>query len=33
MLEIPRARSLAHARDYFWAECARQFAEHLRPRG
>lgn len=32
-LEIPRERALAHARDYSWAECARQFAEHLRPRG
>lgn len=32
-LEIPREQALAHARDYSWAECARQFADHLRPRG
>jgi glycosyltransferase involved in cell wall biosynthesis len=32
-LEIPRERARAHAMRYSWAECARQFAEHLRPRG
>lgn len=31
-LEIPRTRARAHAERYSWAECARQFAEHLRPR-
>jgi glycosyltransferase involved in cell wall biosynthesis len=32
-LEIPRERARAHATRYSWAECARQFADHLRPRG
>ncbi len=32
-LAIPRTRARAHAERYSWAECARQFAEHLRPRG
>ena len=31
-LEIPRERARAHAMRYSWAECARQFADHLRPR-
>ncbi len=31
-LAIPRERARAHAMRYSWAECARQFAEHLRPR-
>lgn len=31
-LEIPRERARAHALRYSWAECARQFADHLRPR-
>ncbi|MBI3506307.1 MAG: glycosyltransferase family 1 protein [Proteobacteria bacterium] len=31
-LEIPRVLARAHAERYSWAECARQFAEHLRPR-
>lgn len=31
-LEIPRARVRAHALKFSWAACARQFAEHLRPR-
>jgi glycosyltransferase involved in cell wall biosynthesis len=32
-LQIPRERAREHAARYSWAECARQFADHLRPRG
>ncbi len=30
-LSIPRERALAHAAQFSWAQCARQFAAHLRP--